>query len=72
MTVSNSKSRGQARLREAETTYYGEIARELEMEGNEIMKLRWAKAIEDLENTYHDDGRDLSFAFGYDNPVIFV
>ena len=71
-TVSNARSVGQARLRKAEADNFELVQSSLGMTGADILKLRYAKVVQDLESVYHENGRELSFAFGYTNPVVSV
>jgi len=66
----NALSLGQQRIRSAEAAYYSSVQTALGMTGGEMLRLRWAKIVQVLEDSVDITNRAVSFAFGYNSPIV--
>jgi regulator of protease activity HflC (stomatin/prohibitin superfamily) len=63
---------GQAMVREAEKTYYGELQTALGLLPSELLQIRWSRIMETLQKDYEATATPLNFAIGFDSPIVTV
>jgi regulator of protease activity HflC (stomatin/prohibitin superfamily) len=66
--ISNAKAEGQARIRDSERRVYKEMQDALGFAPEQMLKLRWSRVMETMQNNYED--RSLKFAIGFDSPIV--